>query len=215
MHYREGVMMIGIVDYDAGNIQSVLNAVRYCDHKPFIIENPQDVQKADKIILPGVGNFHAGVAELKKKQLWDELDHSVRDKKTSCLGICLGMQLMASDGEEGGGASGFNWVEGSVKLVVRESKETRIPHVGWNDVFIDENSRLLPANASMTCYFNHSYALQITNDENAKYDSLYKTDHGGEIIAGFEKDNVFGVQFHPEKSQSDGLDYLSRFLSIV
>ena len=197
-------MTLALIDYGAGNLHSVENALRTAGCSDLIVTADADVvAKADRIVLPGVGAYGACAAALRAVPgMVEALNRRVRDEGAPFLGICVGMQLMAEAGEEMGTHAGLGWVPGRVRRLEPGSSDAKVPHMGWNDVVPTTGHPLLvPGEA----YFLHSYAF--TGD-----DVLATTDHAGPVTAAIGRDNVLGVQFHPEKSQAYGLALLKRFL---
>ena len=195
---------IALIDYGAGNLHSVHNALKAAGAEGVVVTaDPAVVLRADRVVLPGVGAFGACASALRAVEgMVDALDRRVRGDGVPFLGICVGMQLMADQGEELGTHEGLGWVPGTVRLLVPDRPETKIPHMGWNDVVPVTSHRLI---APGEAYFLHSFAF----DGEAV---IATTDHGGPVTAAIGRDNLIGVQFHPEKSQRYGLDLLARFL---
>jgi glutamine amidotransferase len=202
---------IVIIDYGIGNTHSVSNAIKYLDYKNIIISDDENIiQKADALILPGVGAFEECIGNLKNRKLDIILNEAVIVNKKPILGICVGMQLMATYSEENGMHNGLDWIKGSVKKI-NVPKPLAVPHVGWNDVSSKNESILFnsnPENANF--YFDHSY--HFVCDE--QYVSGY-CDYGTRITAAVERENIFGVQFHPEKSQNNGLKLFRSFFNSI
>jgi len=198
-----------IVDYGMGNLHSVLGALRYLGSNPVISADPQEVKRADYIILPGVGSFKRAMGKLENSGLAESLREAVLIRKRNILGICLGQQLMAKWGDEDGGCSGLGFLEGSVERL-KPDQHQKVPHIGFNKVRFEQNSRLFSGfGEAADFYFVHSYALGIESRP-----GLAATcDYGGEFVAAYECENVFATQFHPEKSQTNGLRLLKNFLS--
>jgi imidazole glycerol-phosphate synthase subunit HisH len=202
--------VIALVDYGAGNLHSVKNALVAAGAKGVkLTSDPDVVRAADRIVLPGVGSFRACMEGLQAVHgMVEAMAERVHVGGAPFLGICVGMQLLATRGLEHGETPGLNWIEGEVALIERTDPAIKIPHMGWNDVALtprSQGSALLEAGEA---YFLHSY--HFTPDDGA--DIAAMTDHGGGLTAAVARDNVVGVQFHPEKSQSYGLEFLSRFL---
>jgi len=197
--------MIGIVNYRLGNLRSVYNAFHFLQEKVMFIESPSDFKKASKIILPGVGNFRKGMDNLIEYGFLDELNIHVIDKKKPCLGICLGMQIMFSFSEEGD-CEGLGWLQGNVKKI--NSINLKTPNIGWAEVTKNNNkSELLENIASPTFYFVHGYYVDAKENHTSSY-----IDADIKVCSTIEKGNICAVQFHPEKSQQDGLKLLSNFI---
>lgn len=201
-------MNIAIVDYGMGNPGSILNMLNYLDIEAAITANPEEISHARKIILPGVGAFDNGMANLRQSGLINVLNRKVMDEKTPVLGICLGMQLMTAHSEEGK-TDGLGWINArTVKFRLPENINLKVPHTGWNrlDVtgrnpvsgWFDHDSKF---------YFVHSYHV-VCNDET---DSVCKTTHGIPFDSVFAHDNIFGCQFHPEKSHKYGMKVFKNF----
>jgi imidazole glycerol-phosphate synthase subunit HisH len=192
-----------LVDYGAGNLQSVKNALKAAGAENILVTaDPEAVRSADRIVLPGVGAFaHCMGALSGIDGMVEALGEATGSRATPFLGICVGMQLMAEAGEEHGSHAGLGWVNGRVQMM--DSNATvKIPHMGWNDVVPARAHPLIEAGEA---YFLHSFAYDGD-------DVIATTEHGGAVVAAIGRDNLIGVQFHPEKSQKYGLDMLARFL---
>ena len=202
--------MIGLIDYDAGNMKSVEKALIALGEVPFITRDRKELLKADKVILPGVGSFGDAMGKLEQYGLIDVI-HEIVEKKTPFLGICLGLQLLFESSEESPGVKGLSILPGKI-LRLPDQPGFKIPHMGWNSLDIREGSRLfqgIPQGAYV--YFVHSYYLQA-EDENIVAASTEYTAH---IHGAVEKDNVFACQFHPEKSGGTGLRILKNFIELT
>lgn len=203
--------MIAIIDYGMGNIHSVLKAIESLGLDTMIALRPSDLDEADKIILPGVGAFADAMQELKKRNLDAAIIKQIKNKK-SFLGICLGLQLLFDESEEGGGSAGLGILEGGVKQFNLISRNLKIPHIGWNQLNKASNDTPLlkdiPNNPYV--YFCHSYYV-VPDDRNI---IAATTDYGIDFTSVVCKDNVFGMQFHPEKSQRVGLKILENFINL-
>ena len=195
---------VALIDYGAGNLQSVKNALKAAGAENICVTNdPAEVLSADRIVLPGVGAFaHCMGALSAIPGMVDALNEATGPGVKPFLGICVGMQLMAEAGEEHGRHAGLGWVKGTVRLIETTDATVKIPHMGWNDVVPTAPHPLIAAGEA---YFLHSYAFDGD-------DVLATTSHGGPVVAAIGRDNRVGVQFHPEKSQRFGLSLLSRFL---
>lgn len=197
-------MTVALIDYGAGNLHSVANALKAAGAGDILVtDDPDAVAKADRIVLPGVGAFGACAAALRGVDgMVEALDQRVRHQGAPFLGICVGMQLMADAGEEMGEHPGLGWISGRVRHLTPENPTAKVPHMGWNDVRpISPHPLIEPGEA----YFLHSFAFDGD-------DVVATTDHAGPVVAAIARDNLAGVQFHPEKSQRYGLDLLARFL---
>ena len=200
--------MVTIIDYGMGNIGSVKNALIALGHEPVISAKKEDIQKATHLILPGVGAFGDGIKNLREARLIDVLTEEVIANKKPVLGVCLGMQMMASGGEEGGFHEGLGWIAGVTRKFKIDENIFKVPHVGWNDVRNLGESKLLRGIENPIFYFVHSYHLVPESRSVIRGETGY-----GEIFASvIEFGNIYGVQFHPEKSQKAGLDLLNNFL---
>jgi glutamine amidotransferase len=199
--------MIVIIDHGLGNIKSVHSAVNYLGYKVKSSTSEKDIINSEGLILPGVGNFGAAMKFLQKRELSKILEREVFEKKKKFLGICLGSQLMLSSSEESPGVNGLNWIKGKVKKFPISNKYPT-PHVGWNYINLKKkNIKNLPKKFMM--YFNHSYYLNLNNKKYVLSRSIY----GKKIFDTiYKKENIFGIQPHPEKSQNYGLDFLKYFL---
>ena len=210
-------MKIVIVDYQSGNLHSALKCFQLAasDTKRAnvtISSNFKDIENADRIVLPGVGSFNFCKSRLfENTSLIKALHERVIDKKVPFLGICVGMQLLASEGNEGEVCnSGLNWISGTVKKI-EVKKHLKVPHMGWNNLdFIRSHELFKNIYSKDHFYFVHSYNFQVTNSKNL----LATTDYGKKITAAIIKDNIFGVQFHPEKSQLPGIELIKNFINL-
>ncbi|AEI38483.1 MAG: imidazole glycerol phosphate synthase subunit HisH [Zymomonas mobilis subsp. pomaceae] len=201
---------VALIDYGAGNLRSVANALLAAglpEKRLIITTNPDDILQAERIVLPGVGAFAACMHALQAiPGMTDALSEAVLKKSRPFLGICVGMQLLAEQGEEHGIHKGLGWIKGSVKALKPNDPRCKVPHMGWNQITLTADTH--PLLKAGEAYFLHSYAFFPTDTQ----DLLAKTDHGGAVTAAVGHDNIIGVQFHPEKSQGYGLRFLSRFL---
>ena len=201
--------MIGIIDYDAGNIRSVEKALSYLGEKTVVSRNPETLKNADKVILPGVGSFGQAMENLHRYELVPVIQDMIKEGKPF-LGICLGLQLLFESSEESPGVEGLGILKGKI-LKISSSPGLKIPHMGWNSLHLQNNGRLyrnIPQDTYV--YFVHSYYLQAREPEIVKAVTEYST----EIHASVEKDNVFACQFHPEKSGKYGLEILKNFAEL-
>ena len=201
---------VAIVDYGMCNLDSVARAVQECGGVPLVTDDSKALATANSIVLPGVGAFGVGIKNLRDRGLEQPLREQVLEKGIPFLGICLGMQLLAKRGEEHGGAEGLGWLDAETVLIKTAPGE-RLPHIGWNEVRPARESRLFAGIDSGTdFYFVHSYALRPRDPAVA----LASAPYGDGVCAAVQKDNVYGVQFHPEKSQKAGFTLLRNFLSL-
>ncbi len=202
--------VIGVVDYARGNLLSIMNALRMIPGVKLVLcRTPEQIMKADRIILPGVGAFGDGMANLKFSGLIEPLREAALNKKKPFLGICLGMQLLARKGYESGVYDGLGWIDGEAIRLAPEDPKFKVPHVGWNDVQWKSNSPIFQGLPEFPdFYFVHSYYLKC---DATHIDAT--VDYGGRVTAAIRKENIAGVQFHPEKSQDMGLKILENFVN--
>ena len=203
--------MITIVDYGMGNLGSVANMIKKIGHTALITSNISDIEKAEKLILPGVGAFDAAMTRIKENNFTEVLNFLALEKKIPLLGICLGMQLLMESSEEGQ-LNGLSFVKGkAMSFKNRIDTNFKIPHMGWNNVYIS-NKNALNKNmeGEVRFYFVHSYFVKVEDETN----SMYKCDYGLSFDAGVCNNNIFGVQFHPEKSHKFGMHLFRNFASL-
>ena len=196
--------MIAIVDYGMGNVASVQKALNFLNLKSIITEDHQLITDANYIVLPGVGSFKQGMRNLKEYKLDELLTKLVIHEKKNFLGICLGMQLIAEFGNEPEKCEGLGWIKGEVKKM--ESHHLRIPHMGWNDIDII-NETYFNGILSKDFYFIHSFHFDVTN---IKEVSSF-VNYGDKLVSSIQYENIFATQFHPEKSQESGLQLLRNY----
>ena len=201
--------IIALIDYGAGNLHSVENALKAVGAEVTVTADPDVVRAADRIVLPGVGSFRACAEGLNSIDgLIEAMTERVEVGAAPFLGICVGMQLLATQGLEHGVTPGLGWMPGEVREIEITDPAIKVPHMGWNDVAL---SRHAPGGGLIEqgeAYFLHSFHFAADEPEHI----AAMTDHGGGLVAAVAKDTIVGVQFHPEKSQSYGLGLLSRFL---
>lgn len=203
--------MITIIDYKVGNLGSISNMLKKIGVESKVTSNINEILNADKLILPGVGAFNSGMLNLKNSGLLEVLNKKVLVEKTPVLGICLGAQLMCNSSEEGNG-KGLGWVDIEVKKFdysnIENRKKFKVPHMGWNYTDLEKESRLFKNfDLDARFYFVHSYYMNAIS----KKDVLTTTNYGRDFVSSFEKENILGVQFHPEKSHKLGMRLLSNF----
>jgi len=211
-------MKIAIIDYESGNLKSVSKAVELASKNTLnksnvkIINSASELVHFDKIVLPGQGSFKQCYQSLLSiNGIIDELSNFVLDKQKPILGICVGMQLFSTYGEEDGGSQGFDWIKGKVKKINLTNQNLKLPHMGWNNIKINEKSKLLSGIENNShFYFVHSFAFDVKNNVFVSATTNYST----EIVSAVEKDNIFGTQFHPEKSQANGIKILENFVKL-
>ena len=203
---------IVIIDYGMGNLRSVQNKYNRLGAQTEISADITTILEADKLVLPGVGNFAKGMHNLKEMGLVDILNKRVMEEKTPIHGICLGMQLFTRYSEEGS-VDGLGWIDAqTLKFDFSDqSKDLKVPHMGWNNIYFDKKSQLTEnIEIENEFYFVHSYYVKC-NDPN---DSLTSTDYGIKFTSSIQKENIFGTQFHPEKSHDLGAEIIKNFISI-
>lgn len=201
--------LITIVDYGLGNLRSVAGAVAKLGFEPRISGDAADLARASKLILPGVGAFGDGMARLASRELLAPLNQLVIEERKPILGICLGAELMANDSDEFGHHQGLKWIDAVVRRITLADASLRVPHVGWNAVHqtaTDPMFEGVPQDALF--YFVHSYHI-ICREMSAVFGIA---NYGGTVTAAFRRGNIWGTQFHPEKSQRHGLTLLGNFL---
>lgn len=202
---------IVIINYGMGNLNSVKKMLDRLKADSVISSDAKDISESDKIILPGVGHFGKAMENLKNLNLLDALNEAVLNEKKPILGICLGMQLLANHSEEGS-SEGLGWIEADVvKFDVSDKLKYKIPHMGWNQIQIKKKSPLMNGIADMSeFYFVHSYHVKVKNEA----DSLNETGFDYEFTSAVERENIFGVQYHPEKSHDAGRQLLKNFIEL-
>lgn len=203
--------MIHIVDYNTGNVGSIVNLIKKNGSVGIVVKSPEELSDASKIILPGVGHFDFGMDQLRKSGWINILNKKVLIEKVPVLGICLGMHLMCSFSEEGEGP-GLGWVDAEVKKFVFDSPEIKVPHMGWNFVHpVHKNTLFRNFTETPRFYFVHSYYVKCNQEVNILGNTIY---HSQKIVSSFQKENIFGVQFHPEKSHVFGLQLIKNFIHL-
>jgi glutamine amidotransferase len=202
-------MNIVIVDYKMGNIHSVARKLKMLGVNYEISNNPDTIKQADKLILPGVGHFGKAMLQLEESNLISVLNDVVLIQKKPILGICLGMQLMANFSEEGN-VNGLGWIDGKVKrFQVNDKLRFKIPHTSWNQISICKESLMnIGLDNTSEFYFVHAYYFRANNES----DILHKTTYEQEFVSAVQKENIVGVQYHPEKSHDVGLQLIKNFV---
>ena len=201
--------MIVIVDYGLGNLFSVQKAFEILGAPVKISGTAEDIHTAERIVLPGVGAFGDGMEFLRTKGLDRALTEEVIGKKKPFLGICLGLQFLAETGEEHGEHRGLGWIKGRVRKLAAEKQGLKIPHIGWNELTMVRASPMFTGiNPDADFYFVHSFQLQCADPT----DLVATATYGEKITAAVERGNIFATQFHPEKSQDNGLKLLQNFI---
>jgi len=203
---------VTLIDYGMGNLWSVLSGLRYLGCNPLISLDPDEIVKADSLILPGVGSFRRAMIALKQQGLDQAIIEAVKTKGSKILGICLGMQLMGSSSSEDGDTAGLCLIPGEVgKFTSHEIGTNKIPHIGFDSVCSQSDAKLFKGiQQTADFYFVHSYRMLPTG-LNSK---VATCSYGIEFLAAYEQENIFATQFHPEKSQTNGLMLLKNFLAL-
>jgi glutamine amidotransferase len=202
-------MTIAIVKYGMGNVASVQKVLKRLGYQSIITNDHDQIRQADFILLPGVGSFKKGMENLSELGLVDLLTEEVVVNKKPFLGICLGMQLIATFGTEPERIKGLGWIDGEVIKIVPENGH-RVPHLGWNSIKTNETDDFYSEFNNLDFYFIHSYHFNAVNVK----DVAMTVNYDGELVAGLQKDNIYAMQFHPEKSQEEGMILLRKVLDI-
>lgn len=199
--------MIGILNYGCGNIKSLSNALNEIDAKYKIITHHKEITKQDKIIIPGVGAYHSAIKKIKSLNFYKEILNF--SSKKPILGICLGMQILSDFGEEGQPSEGLKLINGRVEKI---DKKKNISHVGWNSIILKKKGDLFKGIENKTdFYFVHAYKFNLKRDTNETTKVIFNNTY---ITSSIQKKNIFGLQFHPEKSHKNGLKILKNFKEI-
>ena len=204
--------MITIIDYGLGNIRAFVNVYERLNIKTKVAHKAEDLKDATKIILPGVGAFDYAMSQLNASGMRDELENQVLENKVPVIGICVGMQMMAKSSDEGN-LPGLGWIDGKVKLFDATTipYKTRLPHMGWNNINPVNNCQLLSGfTVQSRFYFLHSYYFVCNDEENIISTTVY----GLTYASAVNRDNIYGIQFHPEKSHSNGTQLLHNFAKL-
>jgi imidazole glycerol-phosphate synthase subunit HisH len=203
-------MSIAIIDYGMGNVRSLMNAFEYIGEDAVMTSDPEALAAADRLVLPGVGAFGDAMKAINASGLKPVLDHLALEVKKPVLGVCLGMQLFAKTSLEHGAHGGLGWLDATIVPLVVEAP-AKVPHVGWNAVYFNDNDWLFSGlpNGESDYYFVHSFHMLCNNPA----DLIATTDHGGRVTAAVRRDNLVATQFHPEKSQDNGLQLLQNWMA--
>ena len=210
--------LLTIIDYGCGNIRSVYNAFNLISEQKklriVISSNKSDIERSSHLVLPGVGSYETCINGLRNSNLIDSILKKVNIEKKPFLGICVGMQMLASKGFENGEFLGLNWIKGNVKKIKKSHELLKIPHMGWNNLLIKKENSFIKKlkekidTPSISAYFVHSYNFETEDSKN----KIMTTNYGQEITAMVSKENIIGVQFHPEKSHKFGIKFLETFI---
>jgi glutamine amidotransferase len=203
--------MISIVNYGMGNIQSIQGALQYLGFESRVIESPDQIIESSKLILPGVGSFAKAMENIRSRHFLEPLNIAVLERKVPILGICLGMQLLADSGDEDEPTDGLGWIAGRVRKI-KAGSDLKVPHIGFNTaVFVEKNSSLFSGLGTQgDFYFVHSYVFDCMREE----DISSWTEYGERFVSSVQDNNIYGTQFHPEKSQYNGLTVFKNFASL-
>lgn len=201
---------IALVDYGMGNIHSVVKQFRNSGADVLVTSTPTELAAADKIILPGVGHFGKAMDMLRNRHLLDVLNEAALDKKKPVLGICLGMQLMCKNSEEGD-SEGLGWFDSTVhKFDFEDALNYKVPHIGWNSISLEKDAPIMKGiEQKALFYFVHSYYAKASGK-----DVLNKTNYNTDFVSALSKENIFGVQYHPEKSHDVGQQLIKNFINL-
>ncbi len=193
---------ISIIDYDIGNTASIYNALSFLGYEVKITDQVNELESSDLLILPGVGAFGFAMRSIEEKNLFNPLSKMILEDRKPIIGICLGMQLLGTESQESPGVKGFDFIPGKIKRIDSKDNRYSVPHVGWNNILFDGNSGIYQKiKMNDNFYFDHSYHF----DCNKRYISSVFNYADEELVATVHKDNILGIQFHPEKSQVNGL----------
>jgi glutamine amidotransferase len=205
-------MKIGIINYGMGNLSSVKNSLHFLHFDAEIVEDPKDFVQYDKLILPGVGAFAQAMENIRDKNILENLTIEVLEKKKPLLGLCLGMQLLFDESSENGINNGFGFIEGKVISIKDKTTNIAVPHMGWNNLNIQRTHEFFNEIPEIEndVYFVHSYFCEAKNRE----DVLATCDYGVVMDVIIQKENIFGCQFHPEKSHKIGLKLIQNFCEL-
>ena len=201
--------MIGIINYGLGNVQSFINSFKVLGISAISISNKDQLKRIDRLILPGVGSFDSAIRKFNNSGLRDDIEDLVFNNNLPIMGVCIGMQIMANSSSEGD-LSGLGWINGEVEIIDQKNSLI-LPHMGWNEIKVEkENAKLFSNLPSKRFYFLHSYHF-VTNQNSSK---IAYVNYGEDILAAISKNNIYGCQFHPEKSHSAGLSVLKNFANL-
>lgn len=201
---------VSVIDYGCGNLASVVNMIRHEGGDAQIITSPEELDSAGKLILPGVGAFDHGMSSLRRGEWIAPLERAVLEHKVPIMGICLGMQLLARGSEEGQ-EPGLGWVDAHARRFRPTDPKLKVPHMGWNEVRQMRGDGLLPVvDMPRRFYFVHSYRVECADPT----DVLLECDYGETFVAAFRRENIWGFQFHPEKSHRFGMELFRNFLEV-
>tara|TARA_A100001011_G_C14308683_1_gene844455 strand:- start:2400 stop:3005 length:606 start_codon:yes stop_codon:yes gene_type:complete len=201
--------MITIVDYGLGNLKSIQNMLKKLGYDSEITSSIEKIAKSNKIILPGVGSFDTAMININELGLLNILNKKANSDKVPFLGICLGMQIMCKESEEGM-MNGLSWIDAKVKRFQFERNHLKVPHMGWNTVVPSKQSSIFNSNSRLRFYHVHSYYVELKDSSQ----EIAYTNYGFPFTTSFQKENIYGVQFHPEKSHKFGFELLNYFAKL-
>lgn len=203
--------MIAILDYGLGNIKAFANIFKNLNIEHTIIQKAEQLESVDKIILPGVGAFDYAMQQFNQSGLRTAVEDKVLNQKIPILGICVGMQMLANGSDEGQ-EKGLSWIDGEVKLFNTENikHKTKLPHMGWNEINHNQHPLFQQIDSTARFYFVHSYYFKCNNEK----DAIATTEYGFNFSSAVNHNNIYGVQFHPEKSHSNGIQLLKNFATL-
>ena len=197
-----------------GNVRSVYNAISLLGEQVIITDDKDKISNAEAIILPGVGSFYDGMNNLEQKGLLELLNEEIIEKKKPYLGICLGLEFLAKTSCEGGEHKGFGWLNGTIEKITPKVSNLKVPHMGWDETKVLKNDGLLKDLIDPSFYYLHSYYFKVDKNEKEFVTSI--CDYGGvPIVSTIQKGNIYAVQFHPEKSQIEGIKLLKNFIDDI
>ena len=204
-------MKVAIINFNSGNLYSIKKSINDLGHEAFICHDPVDLKKSDKIILPGVGSYYKAINFLSKFGFVESLNELVIQKEIPILGICLGMQLFCNSSSEKGSSKGLSFIDAEVVGLKDIGCQLKLPHIGWNNIHIHKENKLLENIPNLTdFYFVHDFAVKC----NEKETIIATTDYQANFVSIFHKKNIYGVQFHPEKSSNSGSQLIKNFLEL-
>ena len=201
--------LIGVINYGLGNVKAFKNIYERLNISAKIVSSLSDLDQVNKLILPGVGSFDSAIELFKKDDFHKYVEELIFEKRIPILGVCIGMHIMAKSSEEGN-SPGLGWIDAKVKKFKFQENKYPLPHLGWNSIEYNKNSKLFKDIVSSEFYFLHSYYCEVYNNELV----LSFSNYGGLFCSSFNMDNIYGLQFHPEKSHNSGIKILKNFAQL-